>query len=200
MIPATGSLATTLGGVTVTINNIPAPIIYTSGSETSVQVPDGLIPSPFTESAFIVVQTPGQTSQSFYVPLVQTAPGLFAANAGGTGQLAAMNQDGSENSATNAATAGSTVTMYATGEGITAPPGIDGAIQTQGARAPILPVALTIGGQPAQLVSAGTPVGELSGLMVVRAIVPGGLTPGAVPVVLKVGSVNTTQSVTISVR
>ena len=200
VIPATGSLATTLGGVSVTINNIPAPIIYTSGSETSVQVPDGLIPSPFTESAFIVVQTPGQTSQSFYVPLAQSAPGLFAANAGGVGQLAAMNQDGSENSATNAATAGSTVTMYATGEGLTVPPGIDGAIQTQGARAPQLPVTVTIGGQPAQLVSAGTPVGELSGVMVVRAVVPSGLTAGPVPVVLKVGSVSTTQSVTISVR
>jgi uncharacterized protein (TIGR03118 family) len=200
VIPATGSLATTLGGVTVTINGVSAPILYTSGSETSVQVPDGLIPSPFSESAFIVVQTPGQTSQSFYVPLAQSAPGLFAANSSGSGQLAAMNQDGSENSPTNAATAGSTVTMYATGEGLTTPAGIDGAIQTLGARAPDLPVKVTIGGQVAQLVSAGTPVGELSGVMVVRAVVPGGLTAGPVPVVLSVGSVSTTQSVTISVR
>ena len=200
VIPATGSLATTLGGVSVTINGIAAPILYTSGSETSVQVPDGLIPSPFTESAFIVVQTPGQTSQSFYVPLAQAAPGLFAANSSGTGQLAAMNQDGSTNSATNAATAGSTVTMYATGEGLTAPPGIDGAIQTQGSRAPYLPVKVTIGGQLAQFVSAGTPIGELSGVMVVRAAVPTGLTAGPVPVVLSVGSVSTSQNVTISVK
>ena len=200
VIPATGSIATMLGGVTVTINGIPAPILYTSGSETSVQVPDGLIPSPFTESAFIVVQTPGQTSQSFYVPLAQSAPGLFASDSGGNGQLAAMNQDGSTNSATNVATAGTTVTMYATGEGLTTPAGIDGAIQTQGARAPNLPVKVTIGGQVAQLVSAGTPVGELSGVMVVRAVVPGGLTAGPVPVVLSVGSASTTQSVTISVK
>jgi uncharacterized protein (TIGR03118 family) len=200
VIPASGSLATTLGGVTVTINGIAAPILYTSGSETSVQIPDALIPSPFSQSAFIVVQTPGQTSQSFYVPLAPSAPGLFAANSSGSGQLAAMNQDGSTNSATNAATAGSTVAMYATGEGITAPPGIDGAIQAQGARAPDLPVTVTIGGQQAQLVSAGTPVGELSGLMVVRAVVPDGLTAGPVPVILKVGSVSTTQSVTIGVK
>ncbi len=200
VIPATGSLAATLGGVTVTINGIAAPILYTSGSETSVQVPDGLIPSPFSESVFITVQTPGQTSQSFYAPLVQTAPGLFALNDSGSGQLVAMNQDGSINSATNAATAGSTVTMYATGEGLTAPPGIDGTIQTTNSRVPQQPVTVTIGGQPAQLVSAGTPVGELSGVMVVRAVVPSGLTAGPVPVVLKVGSVSTTQSVTISVK
>jgi uncharacterized protein (TIGR03437 family) len=200
VIPTTGSLGTTLGGVSVTINGVAAPILYTSGSETSVQVPDSLIPTPFTQSAFIVVQTPGQVSQSFYVPLVPTAPGLFAVNSSGAGQLAAMNQDGSVNTATNAATGGSTVTMYATGEGITAPPGLDGAIQTQSARAPFLPVTVTIGGQQAALVSAGTPVGELSGVMVVRAVVPGGLTAGPVPVVLKVGSVSTTQSVSISVK
>jgi uncharacterized protein (TIGR03118 family) len=200
VIPATGSLAKTLGGVTVTINGIAAPILYTSGSETSVQVPDGLIPSPFSESAFITVQTPGQTSQSFYVPLALSAPGLFAANSSGARQLAAMNQDGSINSATNAATSGTTVTMYATGEGLTNPAGVDGAIQTQSARVPNLPVTVTIGGQPAQLVSAGTPVGEVSGVMVVRAVVPSGLTAGPVLVILKVGSVSTTQTVTISVK
>jgi uncharacterized protein (TIGR03437 family) len=90
--------------------------------------------------------------------------------------------------------------MYATGEGLTAPPGIDGAIQTQGSRAPYLPVKVTIGGQLAQFVSAGTPIGELSGVMVVRAAVPTGLTAGPVPVVLSVGSVSTSQNVTISVK
>lgn len=199
-IPTTGSLSTTLGGVTVKINGIATPILYTSGSETSVQVPDSLISTPFSQSAFIEVDTPGQSSQSFYVPLAQTSPGLFAANASGAGPLAAMNQDGSINSATNAATAGSTVTLYATGEGLTVPPGVDGAIQTQGARSPTAPVVVTIGGQQAQLLSAGTPVGEVSGVMVIRAVVPGGLTAGAVPVTLKVGSVTTTQSVTISVK
>jgi uncharacterized protein (TIGR03437 family) len=111
-----------------------------------------------------------------------------------------MNQDGSINSATNAATAGTTVTMYETGEGLTNPAGIDGTIQTTNARVPQQPVTVTIGGQQAQLVSAGTPVGELSGVMVVRAVVPNGLTAGPVPVVLKVGTVSTTQSVTISVK
>jgi uncharacterized protein (TIGR03437 family) len=115
-------------------------------------------------------------------------------------KLAAMNQDGSTNSPTNATTAGTTVAIYATGEGLTNPAGTGGAIQTQCARAPGLPVKVTIGGQLAQLISAGTPVGESSGVMVVRAVVPGGLTAGPVPVVLSVGSVRTNQNVTISVR
>jgi hypothetical protein len=36
--------------------------------------------------------------------------------------------------------------------------------------------------------------------MVIKAVVPTALTPGAVPVVLTVGTVSTTQNVTISVK
>ncbi len=199
-IPATGSIATTLGGVTVTFNNVPAPIIYTSGSETSVQVPNNIIPSPFTPTANVVVQTPGQTTQAFSVPLALASPGLFAANSSGAGALAAMNQDGSVNTATNAAAGGSTVTIYATGEGATTPVGVDGAVQGAGGRVPNQKVSLTIGGSPATIVSAGTPAGILSGVMLIRATVPSGLTPGPVPVVLTVGTASTTQTVTIAVK
>jgi uncharacterized protein (TIGR03437 family) len=147
-----------------------------------------------------VVETPGQTSQAFTVPLYPTAPGLFASNSEGTGQLASMNQDGTENSTTNPAAGGTMVTMYATGEGFTNPAGIDGAIQSGTSRSPNQNVSLTIGGQTAKVLSAGTPVGTLSGLMVVQAIVPTGLTPGPAPVVLTVGTVSTTQNVTIGLK
>jgi len=199
-IPATGSIGTTLGGTTVTINGVAAPILYSSGSETSVQVPDSLVPNPFFQNANVVIQTPGQTSQAFSIALAQTVPGLFAANSGGSGQLASLNQNGTENTATNAATAGSTITVFATGEGVTVPPSADGTIQSQAGLVPFLPVTVTIGGLPAKVVSAGTPVGTLSGVMAVTATVPSGLTPGAVPVVLTVGNVSTTQSVTITVK
>lgn len=198
-IPATGSIGTSLGNVTVTVNGYSAPIIYTSGSETSVQIPN-FFSIPFATSANIVVNTPGHSTAAFTVPVASSAPGLFTANSSGAGQLAALNQDGTVNSATNAAAAGTTVTIYATGEGGTSPAGIDGAIQSGGARSPFAGVKLTIGGQSATLLSAGTPVGTLSGVMVIKATVPSGLTPGAVPVVLTVGNVSTTQNVTISVK
>lgn len=195
-IPATGSIATTLGNTTVTINGVKAPILYTSGPETSVVVPNFIFPTTY---ANIVVQTPGQTTQVFTVNMAQSAPGLFAANSSGAGQLAAFNQDGSVNSSTNAAAAGTIVTLYATGAGVTSPIGVDGAIQAE-ALTPLLKVSLTIGGQPATVVSAGTPTGVLSGVTVIRATVPSGLTAGAAPVVLTVGPASTTQSVTVSVK
>lgn len=197
VIPATGSIGTTLGGVTVSIDGLQAPIIYTSGSETSVQVPNNLV---FDSSATVLVQTPGQTSQALTVAVVPAAPGLFTVNAEGIGQLAAMNQDGTVNSATNAATGGSTVTLYATGAGATNPAGADGAIQSGTSATPYSTVGLSIGGQPAKVLSAGTPIGTLTGLTVIKAVVPTGLTPGPVPVVLTVGTVSTTQTVTLSVK
>jgi uncharacterized protein (TIGR03118 family) len=196
-IPTTGGIGTTLGNTTVTINSIPAPILYSSGSETSVQVPDSLI---LSSTANIVVMTPGQTSNTFSVAMSQAAPGLFAANASGAGALAAMNQDGSINTATNAATAGSAVTLYATGEGATTPTSVDGAIDSGTIDSPTLETSVTIGGQTATVVSAGTPVGELSGVIQVKVQVPSGLTPGPVPVVLTVGTATTSQNVTIGVK
>jgi hypothetical protein len=54
VIPAAGTIGTTLAGTTVTFNNVLAPIIYTSGSETAVQVPNYLV---FSSTASIVVRT-----------------------------------------------------------------------------------------------------------------------------------------------
>jgi uncharacterized protein (TIGR03118 family) len=195
-IPAAGSIDTTLANVTVTINGIKAPILYTSGSITSVIVPNFLLPS---STANVVVQTPGQTTEGFTVPLVQSSPGLFTLNAAGVGQLVAINQDGSLNSSTNAAAAGSVVTLYATGTGLTNPTGVIGAIQTE-ALAPFAKTSVTIGGKDAPVVYAGTPAGVVSGLTLIQATVPGGLTAGDAPVVLTSGSASTAQDVTIAVK
>jgi uncharacterized protein (TIGR03437 family) len=131
--------------------------------------------------------------------MAQSSPGLFALNQGGTGPLVAMNQDGTLNSSTTPAVAGSIVTLFATGTGLTNPAGVTGAVQIN-PLFPLLKTSVTIGGQPATVVYAGTPTGFLSGLTLVQATVPSGLTAGAVPVVLMSGSVGTTQTVTIAVK
>jgi uncharacterized protein (TIGR03437 family) len=175
---------------------VKAPILYTSGSITSVIVPNFVIPGA---TANIVVQTPGQTTKTFTTGLTQAAPGLFALNAAGTGQLVAINQDGSLNSSTNGAVAGSIVTLYATGTGLTNPLGVTGAVQTE-TLTPLLKISATIGGKAATVVYAATPPGFLSGVTLVQATVPAGLTAGEVPVVLNAGSAATTQNVTINVK
>jgi len=64
-------------------------------------------------------------------------------------------------------------------------------------------VSVTIGGQPAQLLYAGTIGGMLSSWSVlqVNAVVPNGLSTGPQPVVLKIGANdNSQQNVTVGVQ
>src|SRR5206468_2837505 len=136
-----------------TFNNIPAPVLYTSGLITNVIVPYGVAG---TTSASVVLKTGGQTTAAFTIPVAPSMPGLFTSNGGGTGQAVALNQDASVNTAANAAAKGSVVVLFATGEGQTNPGGTDGLISsTDVFRVPALPVTLTIGGLPAQVLYAG---------------------------------------------
>jgi uncharacterized protein (TIGR03437 family) len=142
-----------------------------------------------------------QTPAAFPVQLAASAPGLFTADTSGSGNAAAINQDGTANNATNAAARGSVVLLFATGEGVTAPTVADGAI-TAGriVPGPILPVSLTIGGSPAKVIAAESAPGTVAGVMQIEAIVPSGISPGAAAVVLTVGATNSQAGVTLNVK
>ena len=102
----------------------------------------------------------------------------------GQGQAAAINQDGSMNSATNPALRGSIVSFYATGQGAGS-----GAVN------------LTVGGYQAQLPYAGSAPG-FAGLMQINAQIPSGffLEPGIQPVVLSIGGATSQAGVTIAIQ
>jgi len=197
-IPASGKVATTLGTTTVTFNDIPAPVFYTSGVVTSVIVPYGVAGSA---NASVVLKTGGQTTAAFSVPVVASVPAVFTLNSSGSGQAVAFNQDGSLNGASSAATKGSVVVLFATGEGVTNPPSDDGEVTTSDfLREPIAPVSLTIGGQNAQVLYAGSAPGSVAGLMEVEAVVPNGAATGSDPVLLTVGTASSQTNVTINVK
>lgn len=191
-IPITGTVTNSLGNVSVTFsygtgNSIvaPAPILYTEASQTNVVVPYGL--SGFS-TANIVVNYGGQQI-STPVTVAFTAPGIFTANDSGSGQATAFNADNTANSSTNPAVAGSVITILATGAGPENPPGEDGVVDARIIRTPQLPLSLTIGGHPADVLYAGTALGQVDGVIQVEALIPTSLAgAGAVPVVLTVGS------------
>lgn len=199
-IPASGRLGSSVANVSVTFNygsggSITAPILYCSASQTAVIVPYGL--GGFS-TANVVVTYKGQQI-STQVPVTLSAPGIFTSNFSGSGQAVALNADGTVNAANNAASTGSVITLFATGQGPEYPPGEDGVVNDRILRTPQLPVSLTIGGQTAQLLYDGTAIGSVQGVMQVEALIPAGLT-GAVPVVLTVGSAGSQANVTISVK
>jgi uncharacterized protein (TIGR03118 family) len=201
-IPATGTLGSTIGGVTVTFNGTPAPILYASASTVATIVPYEL--AGFS-SASVALKFTNQFNNvapaAFTAQVGLTAPGLFTIDSSGSGQAVVINQDGTVNSATNAAAKGSVVLLYGTGEGPTAPSGQNGSI-TVGRilPGPILPISLTIGGLPARVISATSAPGSVAGILQVEAIIPTGVTTGAVPVVMSAGSASSQTGVTLSVK
>jgi uncharacterized protein (TIGR03437 family) len=192
-----GLLASTLAGTTVLFNGTPAPILYASAGQLSVVVPYG-VTGP-NVSITVSLAGPGRTTQPFTVPVAAVAPGIFTQNLAGSGAANAINQDGSLNSGSHPAAAGSLLTLIATGEGQTTPAGSDGRIAGSSPPHPSLQVAVTIGGKAATVQSAGGIPGEVAGLMAVTVQVPSGLS-GQVPVTLSVGGIPSQPGVTVSVQ
>jgi uncharacterized protein (TIGR03118 family) len=204
VIPTSGFLGTQLQqpGTTftarVTVNGINAPLIYSNGNQTSVQVPYAVAGLP---SADFVITANGQTTDKFTVPVVPTAPGLFTSNVTGSGQVVAFNQDGTLNSTANAAAKGSFIQLYATGEGVVNPNGIDGFVQSGYVRVPAGAVSVSIGGSASSPATfAGSIPGLLTGLTLVEAQIPAATATGAVPVVLTIAGASSPAGATISVK
>jgi uncharacterized protein (TIGR03437 family) len=113
-----------------------------------------------------------------------------------------LNQDGvTVNSASTPAARGSSISIFATGEGQTTPAGVDGALATGAALPkPKLPVQVWIDGQVAPLQYAGAAPGNVAGLLQVNVQIPAGINTGDVPIVIQVGDVQSQPGMTISVK
>ena len=89
---AAGSVASTespwpfnLGGVSVTVADRPAPLLYVSPDQINFEIPSG---TPAGDAAF-TVQTGLGTTLNFSGNVTAVAPGLFTANGDGRGVVAA---------------------------------------------------------------------------------------------------------------
>ena len=189
-MPTSGSMATTLSTTTVTFNGAAAPILFASASQTAVVVPYEVAGST---TASVVVAYRGQATAAFSIPVAASAPGLFTSAENGSVEVVALNQDGTVNGAANAAARGSVAVLYATGDGVEDPAGQDGVINGDIIHAPVLSVSVTIGGQTAQVLFAGSAPGLLAGVLQVEVIVPTAAAAGAVPVVLTIGAASSSQ-------
>ena len=110
------------GGVQVTFDGNPAPLLWVQDSQINVIAPWSLTPGQKTE---ICVNNNGTKTNCQTWPVWETAPGVFTTD--GFYSLA-INQDGTLNSAGNPAPAGSNVTVFANGLGPLTPPLPDGSL------------------------------------------------------------------------
>jgi uncharacterized protein (TIGR03437 family) len=194
---ATGQYPTTLGGVQVLFNSVPAPLLYVQANEIHTVV-------PFYVSAPAAIQVlyGSQSPPALDAPLAYFNPGIFSVN----GQGAIVNQDGTVNTPANPAPLGSIVSVYCTGTGSLEDPVPDGSV------APIPPPydvteladpELTFAGVPGVTLWSGAAPGLIEGVTQINvqlpAALPSGTALGTVPVVLDTAGALSTP-VLISVK
>lgn len=185
-VDALGMVETVLAETEVQFDGISAPLFYVQSGQIDLQVPYGVLGSTQMEVFY-----KGVSRIRLVLPVAESAPGLYPA---------ITNQDGTVNSAANAAPRDSVVTMYATGAGATNPVGVSGRAAQEPFAQPVMPVTLKIGGNPCDILYAADAPG-LTGLMQINARVPDGFVPtGILPVVLTVGAAGSQPGVTIAVK
>nr|MDQ2901390.1 SBBP repeat-containing protein [Acidobacteriota bacterium] len=184
----TTPLPTSLGGISVTVNGIAAPLVYVGTNQINAQLPYEIQPG----NATLVVNGPGGSSASMSFAVQVAAPGIFTAN----GRAVAQNQDFSLNTPSNPVKVGSVIVVYFTGTGP-----LNNSVPT-GAVAPGISnatssLSATIGGANANLTYVGLTPGFV-GLGQANIVVPS-LNTGDQPVNLTIaGATSNSAAVAVS--
>ena len=185
-LDANGLVATTVANTQVMFDNVAAPIIYVSATQTSVIVPYDVFGKP-TTTVTVIYQ--GVASDPVVYNVVSVAPGIYTLNEAGFGQGVIFNQDGvTVNGPNTPAAKGTVIALYLTGEGTTAPPGVNGAIAPSDGsllKHPLATVTAIVGGVPATVAYAGSAPGIVNGIAQINVQIPPGAPSGSsVPIIL----------------
>jgi len=164
-----------LSGVSVTFNDVSAPLSLVSSGRINA-----LVPYEITGSTATIVVNNGSPSNPVQVAVAATAPGVYSLDQSGFGPGAILHPDFTVVNAASPAKAGETVLVYLTGLGAVNPPVADG---TAGGTNPLskalAQVNVYIGGVPATVAYAGlAPL--YPGLYQLNVVVPPDLAVSAV--------------------
>lgn len=171
-------------GVTVAFSGIPAPILYTSGTQINVQVPYEIASQTQVTMQVMSQFVSPAISESYLLAVVERQPSVFVAssafsqpifdNAACSGQNAsglqplALNADGTQNSCANPAASGSTVTIFLNGLGVSNPAQSTGMIsQSLVALSPAAAI-VPVSNAATNLLSTGTLPGSIDSLAQVQ--------------------------------
>lgn len=185
-------------GVSVLINNTPAPVYFVSPNQINALVPYATT----GPTATIVVQNGTASSNTVTVPVAATSPGIYALNQSGVGPGAILDANYNIINSSNPAHAGQTVQIFLTGMGAVNPAVKDG---TAGSTNPnnlslaVSPVTAYIEGSQCAVSYNGLAPG-FPGLYQINVTLPTLLpATGSVPLALSTGNAYHDQ-VTIAVQ
>lgn len=201
-LTAEGKVDTFLGGVRVLFDGVPAPLLYVSAKQLSAVVPYGVAPNGRT---VVQVDYLGLRSNPLVLWVAPAVVGVFTQNSSGRGAGAVLNQDGTLNTPENPAERGSIVVLYGTGEGRTAPEGVDGKVTGEPLPRPLLRILAQVDNRVAEVLYAGGAPGLVAGVLQMNIRIPATARTGpAVP--LRIGGmdgpfgVEPSESVTIAIK
>ncbi len=184
-----GKLITSLGGTQVRVNNVPAPIFYSTPGQVAIQIPFEVASQT---TASLVVTVAGQSSAPRTISIAPTAPGFFTLNQAGSGAAVVLHTDGATPvTAANPARPNEVVIFYMTGLGVLSSPVETGA--PAGGNPSTVSTNLNIGGIVAAVDYAGAAPGFV-GLNQVNARIPANAQTGAsVSVIFSIGGRSSNQ-------
>jgi uncharacterized protein (TIGR03437 family) len=166
-------------GVSVTVNGVPAPLLYVSAGQINFQIPY----ETGAGTAVLGVNNNGQVA-SYSFQVAPSAPGIFP--------NAFIDPTGA---AVTSAPQGGTLTLFITGDGDASPPVVTGApppanTPVPNLPAPRLPVTVTVGEVPAKtpFQFIGIPTWSV-GVTQINFVIPQTAPLGPQPVVVTVGGV-----------
>ena len=199
-------LPSTLGGSSIQINGVAAPLFFVSPGQINFQVPWELLGQT---QASLTVTSNGLMSDPQTVILAPFDPGIFATNAAGTGQgdilITATGEVAAPSGsipggAARPANRGEFILISCTGLGaVTNPPATGAPASASPLSMTTATPSVTIGGVPGTVSFSGLSPGFI-GLYQVNVQVPGNAATGdAVELVLTIGGV-TSNTVTIAVQ
>jgi uncharacterized protein (TIGR03437 family) len=171
-----------LGGASVTINGVHAPLFYASPLQINFFVPYELAGET---TATILLSTPAGVAEITGVPITPESPGLFLTDA--AGDAAVVHMSGQPVSVAAPAAGGEIVEIFATGLGpVSNAPADDAAAPTNPLAMDQITPLVTIGGVNAKVVFAGL-APTFAGLNQIDVVVPTGLPSGPNTLTIAVG-------------
>lgn len=184
---AKGVIRDSLDGVQVLFDGIPAPLLYAGPAQINAVVPSEIVSSA---AVTIEVVTPDGTLVGPAIRVSPSEPGvMLSANQPDDAILpvaAALNQDGTINSAANPAAPGSILSVWVSGAGLSTYQVPDGTVRSAAQTGvPTLPVAalagfleveaiptLPVGALSTEVVYAGDAAGMVAGVTQVNFLIP----------------------------
>jgi len=191
-----GQMPTSLDGLSVTVNGVPAYIYYISPTQVDILTP----PNPISGPVPVQVSDNGAVSANFMVQAQAESPSFFVF--GGGPYIAATHANGSYlgptslyPGVTTPAQPGETIVMYANGFGPTSTAVVSGSVTQSGTLSP-MPV-ITIGGVAATVTFAGL---VFPGEFQFNVVVPPSLANGDQPAIAMYNGLTTQSGTLITVQ